>query len=210
MGRVVRLKLCEMLVEKKVINRQQLEEALRAQKENGGRLGENLARLGYATEEDIAACLATQYGIPYLPLSNVTIDPEITKTIPADIARRDLIIPIDKIGQTLTVAMADPLNYLAIENLKHITGCHIEIVVSTETDVCEALKTYYGPSHSSPEEEKVEDEDEEEMVPQVKEKLKPPMGSTTDEKEILKRLDKIEKKVDEMWLLFWRNKEGKA
>ncbi|MCX7661608.1 MAG: type II secretion system protein GspE, partial [Candidatus Omnitrophica bacterium] len=104
--RVIHKQLGELLVERKVITSQQLEKAIAVQKEKGGLIGEILVELGFAKEEDIAQALTAQYGFPFLPLSNYEINPEIIKLIPLRVAKQYLLIPIDKIGNNITLAMS--------------------------------------------------------------------------------------------------------
>ena len=111
-------KLGEVLLEQGVIHQEQLQAALKFQKEEGGMIGDVIIKLKFATERDIAQALTAQYGFPYLPLSSYEIDPEVIKAIAVDLCREYLLIPIDKIGQSLTITMANPLDVEAIEKLK--------------------------------------------------------------------------------------------
>ena len=135
--------LGELLIERGVINRQQVEETVVTQKKDGGLFGEILVRLGYATEEDIAQALTCQYGFPYLPLANYEIDLEVIKTVPENVCRQFCLIPIDKIGKSLTLAMSNPLNVQAAEDVELITGCTVQAFVSTTTDILNAINKYY-------------------------------------------------------------------
>lgn len=136
-------KLGQVLLEGRIINPEQLNQALKIQKEQGGLLGEILTRLGFTTEEEIAQALAIQHNFPYLPLANYEIDPEIIKFIPEDIARRFYILPIDKMGDILTVVMANPLDEKVIEEIRNLTGCKIEIFVSTYIEIKDAIERIY-------------------------------------------------------------------
>ena len=144
MKRLITKKLGKLLVENGIISERQLEEALERQREKGGYLGQNLVEMGYTTEEEIVSCLTVQYGYPYLPLGNYEINLEIIKLVPADLARKYYVIPIDKIGDVLTVTMANPLEEEAILALEKATGCRVESFVSTGSEVAGALKEYYG------------------------------------------------------------------
>ena len=137
--------LGELLVERGVLDREQVAMAMAYQKEKGGLFGEILVELKFATEEDIAQALTCQYGFPYLPLSNYEIDPDVINSVPEDVCRQFCLIPIDKIGKSLTLAMADPLNMKAVEDVELITGCSVQMFVSTAADIKEALVTYYKP-----------------------------------------------------------------
>jgi len=142
--RLVSKQLGELLLDRKIINEQQLQKGLSVQKEKGGLLGNILVLLGYATEEQIAQALTTQFGFPYLPLSNYDVDVKIVTLIPENVAVQYNLIAIDKIGNSLTVAMSDPLNIHAIEDIELITNCKVQVFVSTQTDIKEAIKRYYG------------------------------------------------------------------
>ena len=121
--RLISKKLGELLIERRIIKERELKHALEVQKQKGGLLGSILVILGYATEEQIAQALTTQFGFPYLPLGNYEIDSEISKLIPENVAKQYCLIPIDRIGNSLTIAMSDPLNTHAIEDIELITNC---------------------------------------------------------------------------------------
>ena len=142
--RIISKQLGELLLSKKIISERQLQKALAMQKEKGGLLGSMLVLLGFATEEQIAQSLTTQFGYPYLPLSNYEIDAKIVKLVPENVALQYNLIVIDKIGNSLTVAMSDPLNVHAIEDVELITNCKVQVFVSTQTDIKESVKRYYG------------------------------------------------------------------
>ena len=142
--RLISKQLGELLLERKIINEHQLQKGVSVQKEKGGLLGSILVLLGYASEEQIAQALTTQFGFPYLPLGNYEIDAGIVKLIPENVASQYNSIAIDKIGNSLTVAMSDPLNIHAIEDIELITNCKVQVFVSTQTDIKESIKRYYG------------------------------------------------------------------
>ena len=135
--------LGELLVERGAINRDELNMAVAYQKEKSGLLGEILVELKFATEEDIAQALTCQYGFPYLPLSNYEIDPDVIESVSENVCRQFCLIPIDKIGKSLTLAMADPLNVQAIEDVELLTSCTVQTFVSTSTDIKNSIKKYY-------------------------------------------------------------------
>lgn len=135
--------LGQILVERGVITSSQLKDALAAQKRGEGLLGEVIVELGFAKEEDIAYCLSLQFGYPYLPLENYDISEETVKLIPKNVCKHYCIVPLDKIGSSLTVAMANPLNIHAIEDLEDITKCEIQIFVSTPTDIRGIIEKLY-------------------------------------------------------------------
>lgn len=135
--------LGELLLERGIITQDQLKIAIDHQKANKGLLGEVLVDLSFATETDIAQALTSQYGFPYLPLSNYEIDPEVIKSVPEHICRQFCLIPIDKIGKSLTLAMSNPLNVQAAEDVELITGCAVQAFVSTATEIKLSIEKYY-------------------------------------------------------------------
>lgn len=141
--RIINKQLGELLIERGIINKAQLDKALTAQQERGGLIGEILVELGFTKEEDIAQALTAQYGFPYLPLANYDINLEITNIIPVRVARQYVVIPIDKIGSNLTVAMSNPLNVQAIEDIELLSGCRVQTFVSTSSDIKQAIEKYY-------------------------------------------------------------------
>jgi len=141
--RVIHKQLGELLLERKIITQEQLDKAVAVQRERGGLIGEILVELGFAKEEDIAQALTAQYGFPYLPLNNYEINPEIIKLIPLRVAKQYILIPIDKIGNNITLAMSNPLNTQAIEDVEILTGCNVQTFVSTSSDIKRAIDKYY-------------------------------------------------------------------
>ncbi len=142
------LKIGEFLVKSSLITHDQLEKALDEQKQTGGRVGEHLIRLGFVTEEDILDCLSQQYGVPSINLRHFEIDESIIRLIPADVARKYQFIPVSKTGATLTVAMSDPTNVFAMDDITFITGYRVEPVVASEEALREAIDRYYGTTHA--------------------------------------------------------------
>lgn len=141
--RIINKQLGELLIERGIINQPQLDKALNIQKEKGGLIGEVLVELNFAKEEDIAQALTAQYGFPYLPLSNYDINPEIVNIVPGRVARQYMLVPIDKIGNNLTLAMSNPLNVQAIEDVELLSGCSVQTFVSTSSDIKKAITKYY-------------------------------------------------------------------
>ena len=135
--------LGQILMERGVINNSQLNQALEGQKQDGGLIGEVIVKLGFAKEEDIAYCLSLQFGFPYLPLYNYEISGDVTGVVPKNVCNHYCLIPIDKIGNTLTIAMANPLNIQAIEDLEDIIHCDIQIFVSTPSDIRKTIEKFY-------------------------------------------------------------------
>ena len=136
--------LGEILVEKRVLTQGQLDEALVVGKRTNTRVGNVIVKLGYATEKDIAAGLADQYQLPFVMLSTTTIPTKTVKLIPESVARRYMVIPVSVEADTLSVAMIDPLNVFAIDELRRITGLQIKPVVSTEAEITRAINIYYA------------------------------------------------------------------
>lgn len=144
-------RLGEILVRNKVITLEQMKQALMEQKTHGGRLGSNLIKLGFLDEKTLMGFLSKQYGVPFLDLSEVEIDEAAIKVVPWEVVKKHLIVPIKKQGNTLVIAMVDPSNHSAIEDLKFITNYHVEPILSTESAVRQAIQTYYiSPAKKEP------------------------------------------------------------
>jgi len=131
------------LLDRGIINQSQLDQALSVQRDKGGLIGEILVELGFVKEDDIAQALTAQYGFPYLPLGSYDVNVEITNIIPGRVARQYLLVPIDKIGNNLTLAMSNPLNVQAIEDVELLSGCSVQTFVSTSSDIKKAIEKYY-------------------------------------------------------------------
>ncbi|MFH1776805.1 MAG: hypothetical protein ABH952_04500 [Candidatus Omnitrophota bacterium] len=143
-----RKKIGRLLIELGIITHEHVERALKIQSEQGGPLGQILIQIGAATEEDIVSALATQFGFPYLQLSNYEISEEVLKILPLDFVQKNNIIPIDKIGNMLTIAVANPLDEEAIDLVEKNTGCKIEIFIAKPSEIKLAIEKYY--LHKSP------------------------------------------------------------
>jgi len=141
--RIVNKQLGELLIERGIITKDQLDKALTFQREKGGLIGEILVELGFSKEEDIAQALTAQYGFPYLPLGNYDINSEVVSIIPGRVARQYLLIPIDKIGNNLTITMSNPLNTQAVEDVELLSGCNVQTFVSTSSDIKRTIEKYY-------------------------------------------------------------------
>jgi len=142
--RVIGKKIGELLIERHVITADQLHIALAEQRKKGGYISQHLISLGFANEFDIANCLSNQYGFAYLPLSNYSVPVELLDIIPLKLIKIYRILPIDKIGNVLTVTMADPLNDGVIEMLRQITQCEIQPFISTYSELKSAIDKYFG------------------------------------------------------------------
>src|SRR5512135_808925 len=137
------VKLGQLLIASSIISEDQLKQALGVQKKEGGRLGTNLVRLGFITEDKLVSFLSKQYGVPAINLSDYKIDPSVLKLIPADMAKKYLIMPVARVGATLTIAMADPSNVFAIDDVKFMTGYNVEVVVSSESAIIGSITAHY-------------------------------------------------------------------
>jgi type IV pilus assembly protein PilB len=142
------VRLGELLTKASLISPDQLKEALKLQKETGGKLGETLIKLGFVAEEDITECLSQQFGVPSINLAHFEIDSSVIKLIPADVARKYNILPVNKTGATITIAMADPTNVFAMDDIKFMTGYNVEPVVASELGIKQAIDKYYGSTSS--------------------------------------------------------------
>jgi len=138
------VRLGELLTKASLISQDQLKDALKAQKETGGKLGETLIKLGFVSEEDITECLSQQFGVPSINLAHFEIDSTVIKLIPAEVARKYNILPVNKTGATITIAMADPTNVFAMDDIKFMTGYNVEPVVASELGIKAAIDNYYG------------------------------------------------------------------
>ena len=142
------LKLGELLVREGLINEAQLEKAISTQRQEGGRLGEVLIKLGVVKEDQMVAVLGKQLGIPYFSLGTGMLKPttgqELDQLIPHDFAYTNSVLPLSRTMTSLTVAMVDPLDLILIDNLKRITGCDINPVVATKSDITKAIEQFYG------------------------------------------------------------------
>ncbi|OHB30342.1 MAG: type IV-A pilus assembly ATPase PilB [Desulfuromonadaceae bacterium GWC2_58_13] len=141
-------RLGELLVRNQLVSEDQLKKALEAQKVDGGRLGASLIKLGYIKEDELAAFLSKQYGVPSINLSEFEIDSAVIRLLPAEVAQKYQIIPINRAGSTLIVAMADPSNIFAIDDIKFMTGYNVEVVVAPEASIKNAIDKYYDQSAS--------------------------------------------------------------
>ncbi len=138
----------ELLVKENFITSDQLDSALQYQRQNGGRLGTILITLGFVQDDDITAILSKQYGVPSINLAYFEIDPAVIKLIPVETAQKYMIVPLSRVGNTLTIATVDPTNVFAMDDIKFMTGFNVEPVVSSEASIQEALEKYYGTAHA--------------------------------------------------------------
>lgn len=148
MGKEKYLRLGELLIQDGLINAGQLEKAISVQRQEGGRLGEILIRLDMVKESQLVSVLGKQLGIPYFSLGTGMLKPAVDqgleKLIPHEFAQKNLIIPLSRAFKSITIAMADPLDLILIDNLKKLTGCDINPVVATKSDIFRAIEDFYG------------------------------------------------------------------
>jgi type IV pilus assembly protein PilB len=206
------VRIGELLLKEKRISPAQLQEALNYQKTNGGKLGYNLVKLGFVKDEEITALLSKQYGVPSINLAQFEIDPAIVKLIPAETAQKYQIVPLSRAGATLTIAMTDPTNVFAMDDIKFMTGYNVEPVVASETAVSDAITRYYPANAAAPPrptmapaEPKKEPKKKKEVQPQqaanltnaatlemVTRALEETTGDIDDEVEMLEEIEQID------------------
>src|SRR5215475_4551479 len=138
------VRLGEILVKENLITQDQLQKALEFQRSNGGKLGSCLTKLGFITDDDITGVLSRQYGVPSINLKYYEIDPNVIRLIPQDTALRYQVIPLSRVGSVLTIAMTDPTNVFAMDDVKFMTGFNVEPVVASESAIAEAISRFYG------------------------------------------------------------------
>ena len=153
-------RLGELLVRENVISVGQLKKAQEEQRRSGGRLGSSLVKLGMIEESELTSFLSKQYGVPAINLSEFEIDSEVINLVPRDVAEKHVLIPINRSGSTISVAMSDPSNIFAVDDIKFITGYNVEVMVASEDATKAAIERYYstGPSYEDVMEDFEEDE----------------------------------------------------
>jgi type IV pilus assembly protein PilB len=138
----------ELLVKEGLITAEQLESALKHQRQNGGKIGSILIHMGFVADDDITSLLSRKYGVPSINLAYFEIEPAVIKLVPMDVAQKYMVVPLSRVGSTLTVASTDPTNVFAMDDIKFMTGFNVEPVVATEASIMEALEKYYGTPHA--------------------------------------------------------------
>jgi type IV pilus assembly protein PilB len=146
------VRLGEILLKESLITHDQLDKALEFQRSNGGKLGSCLTKMGFITDDDITGVLSRQYGVPSINLKYYEIDPNVIKLIPQDTALRYQVVPLSRVGSVLTIAMTDPTNVFAMDDIKFMTGFNVEPVVASESAIGEAIGRFYGGGAASHEE----------------------------------------------------------
>ena len=146
------VRLGEILIKESLITQDQLQKALEFQRANGGKLGSCLTKMGFITDDDITGVLSRQYGVPSINLKYYEIDQTVIKLIPQDTALRYQVIPLSRVGSVLTIAMTDPTNVFAMDDIKFMTGFNVEPVVASESAIAEAISRFYGATGNNQEE----------------------------------------------------------
>ena len=140
----------EILIENGTLTQEQLKVALESQKQEPGKLlGKVLIELGYVTEEDIVVALATQFNVPYLPIGNFTLGDAVDGLIPKELIQKYICMPVDRIGNLLTVVMADPTNEQAIKEIESATQCKVQAFVATATEISAVIQQHFHINLSS-------------------------------------------------------------
>ena len=179
------VRIGELLLKEKRITVEQLQEALNHQRQHGGKLGFNLVTLGFVKDSEITALLSKQYGVPSISLADFEIDPAVIKLVPAETAQKYQIVPLARAGATLTIAMTDPTNVFAMDDIRFMTGYNVEPVVAAEVAVLEALGKYYGKTGGTG----AAATSALELASKALEQM--PVPTDTDEVEVLEELEEI-------------------
>src|ERR1700681_2539458 len=192
------VRIGELLLKEKRITADQLQQALNHQKAGGGKLGYNLVKMGFVKDEQVTALLSKQYGVPAINLNQFKIDPTIVKLVPTETARKYQIIPLSRSGSTLTIAMTDPTNVFAMDDIKFMTGYTVEQVVASEVAITDAVEKYYpsgkggaGAKGGKPGAPGAVTGSTLEMASRGLEELQNSLGACADDVEILEELQEI-------------------
>ncbi len=143
MKKLINKQLGELLIESKLITREQLTKALDTQKEKGGLIGELLIYLGYTSEEAITRALTVQYGFPYMKLSDYNIDPAVAKLVSEELSRKHSLVAVDCVGSVLTIAMSNPLNDYGVKDVEAATKLKAQIFLATATEIKQTLNKLF-------------------------------------------------------------------
>jgi type IV pilus assembly protein PilB len=133
----------ELLVQKNLLSEEQLKRAKEEARTSGTRIGYQITKLGFVGEEKVAEAVSNQYGVPTIELDEFEVDPEVIGLIPEEVATKHTILPVNRAGSTLIVAMSDPSNIFAIDDIKFLTGYNVEVVVAAEEAIRRAIDRYY-------------------------------------------------------------------
>ena len=191
------VRLGEILLKESLITQDQLDKALEFQRSNGGKLGSCLTKMGFITDDDITGVLSRQYGVPSINLKYYEIDPNVIKLIPQDTALRYQVVPLSRVGSVLTIAMTDPTNVFAMDDIKFMTGFNVEPVVASESAIGEAIGRFYGGGNASHEElsnlmkDLVDDDQELELAAEEQELDAASLEKAAEEAPIIKLVNLI-------------------
>ncbi|MBP7866183.1 MAG: type IV-A pilus assembly ATPase PilB [Acidobacteria bacterium] len=141
-------KIGDLLLREKMISAEQLNKALEHQKKYGGKIGSILVEMQFITEDDITSVLSRQYGVPSINLDYFEVDADVVKLIPLETAQKYQVLPLSRVGNTLTIATTDPSNVFAMDDIKFMTGFNIEPVIASEGGIMRSIEKYYGTPHS--------------------------------------------------------------
>ena len=144
MVKTIKEKVLDALAHSHGISKKDLDDAVVLQKEKGIGLDKILIEKGLVSEQDLLSLLVKEFRIPTINLSKYKIDPSLKEMIPARIARQYHLVPISKLGKTITVALSDPFNIFAVDDLKTLTNKNVDVVISEESKIAQALDNYYG------------------------------------------------------------------
>ncbi|MBF0385920.1 MAG: hypothetical protein HQL27_08630 [Candidatus Omnitrophica bacterium] len=136
--------LGQILIERKAVTSEQVKQAVETQRTNKGYIGEMLVKLGYANDMDIIAALVVQCNLPYIAIDKYDIDSDVVRMIPREMASRNWVVPLEKVGDILSVVMADPLNLSLREELKEVTDCRISPFIASKKEIDRAIERVYN------------------------------------------------------------------
>ena len=169
-------KLTKDLVEQKIVTSDQLREAEKVKAQTGRSLGEALISLNYLTQEELISLISDKLEIPYIDLSGYVVESEVIKLVPEQTARRHKLIPLFKVEDTLTVAMADPMNIFALDDIRIHTNLNVEPAISSEESIEKAINEYYGGAN---------------LIDETAESIKLDLGEESADKLTAERIERI-------------------
>ena len=142
--KVAKKRLCDVLLEQRLITEEQLRECINLQRQSGSNLASVLVEKGYLDEEDLVVTLSEQLGIPHIRVAHYSIPQEVLDEVPETLARQYQMLPVSVTGDVLTLAMSDPLNIMALDDLRMLTSYEIEPVVAVQSELIETIEKHYG------------------------------------------------------------------
>lgn len=171
MAELFRERIARILKSSGLVKKDRLDQIFALQKKRGGDLGKMLVEQGLISQKDLMVLLSKEFNIPPIDLSKYKIDPALVKLIPENFARHYLLIPISRIGKHLTIAVADPINIFAVDDIKTMTKCNVDMVLATEADIKDMLQHYYKSSEQQEEISKIIEASDKELEVVTQEKL---------------------------------------